>query len=338
MTTARRSRVARGRCGGGLLALSVALALAALAAAPAGATVTFGSDLSPSHPANLSFHCNLPPPFFGPYRPPNAYFPNTCTALTAGNFGGGGSGSLLVPNGSGVITKIRIKEPPSTFDSAAASMFGPFGPLGQSGPLKISVLQALRQGQSSAAVCCTVPAESAAFTPAMQPFAETITEFTLTPPLPVHAIVTVTGVYEFDGIAISSVGADGVIPAGISNSASSGGYFPAVVPGQERYEQMASLGSYDTVNPGTQIMLQADWEPVATPGGAAPAPGSLTIAPTTPGGLTQSPLTLAPGSGQVRAGNAALDLHCNQATAPCIGLVRLQSRALRRARRRSDPP
>jgi hypothetical protein len=333
MTTTRRCETPRGRCHRRLLSLcAAAFGLAAVAAQPAGATVTFGADLS--QPADLSFHCNVPPPFFGPYRPPSPYsFPDTCTALTAGNFGGGGTGTLLVPNGSGVITKIRIKEPPSTYDSAAGSMFGPFGPLGQSGPLKVSVLQALRQGQSSAAVCCTVPAESAQFTPAMQPFAETITEFTLTPPLPVHAIVTVTGVYEFEGIAISSVGAAGVIPAGGSNSASSGAYYPAVQPGQERYEQQASLGSADTVSRGTQIMMQADWEPVATPGGATPAPGSPAGAPANPvvsqgpllnQGPVLSPITLPQRTGQVKGTNAALTLRCNQTAAPCLGQIQLQ--------------
>jgi hypothetical protein len=337
MTRTSRSGVARGQCRRGLLAFGVAVvALPALAAQPAGATVTFGADLS--QPADVSFHCDVPPPFFGPYRPPSPYAaPDTCTALTAGNFGGGGAGALLVPNGNGVITKIRIKEPPASFDSAAGSIFGPAGPLGQSGPLKVSVLQALRQGQSSVVVCCTVPGESAQFTPTMQPFADTITEFTLTPPLPVHAVVTVTGVYEFDAIAISAVQADSVIPAGGSNSASSGGYFPAVLPGQERYEQQASLGSGDTVNRGTQILMQADWEPVATPGGGGPVtpPGAPTnLVP--PAIVNQNPLiTLGQQSGQVRGGNAALVLRCNQTATPCIGQVRLQSQAAAAAKRRA---
>jgi hypothetical protein len=281
------------------LAFGVAVvALPAAVASPAGATVTFGANLSQL--ADLSFHCNVPPPFFGPYRPPSPYaFPDTCTAFTSGNFGGGGVGSHLVPNGNGVITKIRIKEPPTTYDSASLSTFGPAGPLGQSGPLKVSVLEAIRTPQSSVAVCCRVVRESGSFTPIMRPFVDTITEVTFNPPLPVHEIVTSTGVLEFDAIAISAVSANSVIPAGRSNTASSGGYYPAVVPGQERYEQQTSFGS-----PGTQILMQADWEPV---------------------GATLAPITIGQGSAQVNRGSTAIKLRCNQTTR-CIGLLKLQNK------------
>jgi hypothetical protein len=162
--------------------------------------------------ATGSFHCSVPPPFFGPYRPPSPYaFPSTCSALTAGNFGGGGTGTTLVPEGVGVITKIRVKEPPMSYDSAAGSAFGPAGPLGQSGPLKISVLQALRTPGRTVAVCCTVVAETARFTPAMLPETDKVTEVTLHPPLRVHAVTTVTGVYEFQGLAVTAVDGTGVI-------------------------------------------------------------------------------------------------------------------------------
>ncbi len=306
----RRGAYAR-RIRAGLALGATTAALSLLAAGSAGATVTFGADLT--KPADLSFHCNVPPPFFGPYRPPSPYaFPDTCTALTAGNFGGGGMGSMLVPNGSGVITKIRIKEPPASYDSAVGSTFGPAGPLGQSGPLKISVLQALRQAQSSTAVCCTVAAESAPFTPLMQASVETVTEVTLTPPLPVHAIVTATGVYEFQGIAISAVQADSVIPAGRSSTASSGGYYPAVQPGQERFEQQTSFGSADTVNTGTQIMVQADWEPTITPPTGQPPAGPL--------------ITVPKQTDRVKGGLTAINLRCEQTAAPCIGQLKLQSR------------
>lgn len=309
------------------------LVLSAVSADQAGATVTFGADLS--QPPDLSFHCNVPPPFFGPYRPPSPYaFPDTCTAFTAGNFGGGGAGSHLVPSGNGVITKIRISEPPATFDSAVGSTFGPAGPLGQSGPLKVSVLQALRQAQSSVAVCCTIPLESTPFTVAMNG----ITEVTFNPPLPVHAIVTSTGVYEFDAIAITAVEADSVIPAGRSSTASSGGYYPAVQPGQERNEQETSFGSADTVSSGTQIMMQADWEPVPEPGGGTPTPGSPTAAPNPAPILLPTPLTptpslktpiplrfVGPNTAQIRGNNAVLNLACILTTTPCMGLVQLQN-------------
>jgi hypothetical protein len=224
---------------------------------------------------------------------------------------------MLVPSGSGVITKIRIKEPPMSYDSAAGSLFGPAGPLGQSGPLKISVLQALRTPQSTTVVCCTVVGESAAFTPLMQPLTDMITEVTLTPPLPVHAITTATGVYEFQAIAITAVQASSVIPAGKSSSASSGGYYPAVVPGQERYEQETSFGSADTVSSGTQILVQADWQPTV-------------LAPVGP------PITVPKQTDRVRGGNTSIDLNCTQAAAPCIGRLTLQNRRAGAARATSQ--
>ena len=329
------------------LAVGVAcLAIGAVAAEPATATVTFGADLS--QPANLSFHCSVPPPFFGPYRPPSPYaFPDTCTAFTVGNFGGGGVGSQLVPNGSGEITKVRISEPPATFDPAAGSTFGPLGPLGQSGPLKVSVLEALRQGQSSTAVCCTVPRESAPFNVLMGG----VTEITLNPPLPVQAIVTATGVYQFDAIALTAVGADSVIPAGQSSSASSGGYYPAVQPGQERYEQETSFGSADTVSPGTQIMMQADWEPVAdastpTPGSpATPAPTPAAPAPTVlplPRPTTLTPVAPVQIAGndvaRVLANQALLNLACRLTSAPCVGQVQLQNLPAQAAKKGARKP
>jgi hypothetical protein len=313
-----------------LLACGVTIvALPAGAAESAGATVTFGADLSPNRPADLLFHCNLPPPFFGPYRPPNAYFPGTCTAFTAGNFGGGGTGSHLVPNGSWVVTKIRVKEPPTGYDSAWNSQLGPFAPLGQSGPLKISVLEALRSPAGGTAVCCTVPRESGQFTPNMGPSGEAITEVTLNPPLPVHAITTVTGVYEFDAITVSAAQTDSVIPAGRSDFASSGGYYPAVRPGQERHEGQTSFGSGDTVNKGTQIMLQADLEPVAGP---PPAPGSGGGGVPGGGGGTAQPITLGRQTAVVKGGDAVLDVRCNRTTARCLGVLNLQSQATPRAK------
>jgi hypothetical protein len=336
MTAAARTHRTTGtRCAQVAALGLVCLVLSAMIADRAGATTTFGADLS--QPPDLSFHCNVPPPFFGPYRPPSPHaFPDTCTAFTAGNFGGGGAGSHLVPNGSGVITKIRISEPPASFDSAQESTFGPAGPLGQSGLLKLSVLQALRQGQSSVAVCCTVPLESTPFNVVMG----AITEVTFTPPIPVHAIVTSTGVYEFDAIAITALEASSVIPAGRSSTASSGGYYPAVQQGQERNEQETSFGSADTVNSGTQIMMQADWEPVAEPGGGTPTPGSPTPAPPTANPVPLLPTPLAPTLGpkipvpvQIVGNNAArvlgndavLNLACVLTATPCVGLVQLQN-------------
>jgi len=257
-----------------------ALALA-VPAAPASATVTFGADLSLT--PDLSFHCPLPPPFFGPYR-----LPDTCTAFTSGVFGGAAvRASQLVPDGQGEITKLRLREPNVV-----------------SSPLKMTVLRALRTPQSSVAACCTVTSESPAFTPTPG----TITEVTFNPPIPVHAITTATGVYEFEAVALTATDANSVIPAATAAGHSSGAYYPAAQPGQERYEQQTSLGT------STQIEFEVDWEPVATgngTGGSAPPPPAP---PTVPAALR---------AGRFTGNTATIPLVCELTTA-CQGTLRLQ--------------
>jgi hypothetical protein len=281
-----------------IIAVAGALAALALTPASAAATVTFGADLSLT--PDLSFRCQLPPPFFGPY-----VLPDTCTAFTAGIFGGGGRGSHLVPNGSGVITKLRIREPNV-----------------QSSPLKLTVVRAIRAPQSTVAVCCTITSESPPFTP----LPNAITEVTFNPPIPVHAITTVTGVFEYDAVALTATDVNSIIPAATAAGHSSGAYIPAAVPGQERHEDMTSLGT------STQILFEVDEELTDT---SNPAPGSTPVAPVAPITVAPAPGPAIPpatnpfarpltfGTGRFAGNAASIPLVC-QLTTVCQGTLRLQ--------------
>ncbi len=268
-----------------VVALVLAAASLAIAAAPAGATVTFGADLSLT--PDLSFHCPFAPPFFGPYR-----LPDTCTALTSGVFGGGNTlASDLVPAGSGVITKLRLREPNLV-----------------SSPLKMTVLQGLRAPQSTVPACCSVVSESPPFTP----LPNQVTEVTFNPPIPVHDITTVTGVYEFQGVALTATDSGSVIPAATAPGHASGAYYPAAVVGQERDEDMTSLGT------STQILFQVDEEMTADPtNGVGTAPTQTPASP-----FAVQPL-LVGGTPQFAGNTATLPLLCELTTA-CTGTVRLQ--------------
>ena len=292
--TARHSGHWHAAHGRAILFLSL-LAILAAWPARADATVTFGADLSLA--PNLSFHCPLPPPFFIAAIP----WPDTCTAFTSGVFGGGPArASHLVPAGTGVITKLRLREPNAV-----------------SSPLRMTVLRALRSPLSTVAVCCTVTSQSPPFTP--QPGG--ISEVTFNPPIPVHAITTVTGVYEFEAVALTATDGASIIPAGSASGHSSGAYFPAALPGQERHESQASLGT------DTQILFEADWEPVDT--GATPVPSSpgagtpVTLPTVTPTGTPTAPLALK--GGRFTATRATVPLVCAR-TAACRGTLRLESR------------
>jgi hypothetical protein len=274
-------------------AAAVAASLAVAVAPAAGETLTFGADMSLT--PDLSFHCPLPPPFFGPYLRPD-----TCTALTSGVFGGGNTlASHLVPAGSGVITKLRLREPNIV-----------------SSPLKMTVLQGLRAPQSTVPACCTVVSESPPFTP----LPNQVTEITFNPPIPVHDITTVTGVYEFQGVALTATDANSVIPAATAPGHASGAYYPGAVVGQERDEDMTSLGT------DTQILFQVDEEMTSDPTqGVGTAPTQTPASP-----FAVQPL-LVSGTPQFAGNTATIPLLCELTTA-CTGTARLQDIAPTTAR------
>ncbi len=307
-----------------LTASIAAVAVLALAPAAASAATPFGANLEAAE-STSSFSCAGPVPPFG-FTSGHA----TCTAFTAGRFGDG-AGSHLVPNGVGVITRIDVRMPGVP-----------------SGPMQVTILRALRQAQSTTAVCCHWAGESEVFTPPAGVISSHLVR------LPVKSELTQSNVYEFDAVALSALTAQTPMPAAPLPNQSSGAYFPHVSQGQERFEQQASLGE-------NQIMLRAFWEPDADadgfgdetqdrcPGavgrrarsaqcGATPpppgtpppsdspgSPGSPEAPDSPPGGSGSVAPRIAAGSARVRSGRAEIRLFCGDAGA-CKGLLRLQDR------------
>ena len=152
---------------------------------------------------------------------------STCTAYSAGIIGNG-AGSLIVP-GTGVITRVDVRMPDTT------------------GPMRITVLRSLRLASDTRAVCCYWAAESEVFTPA----ANRITSLAMN--LPVKAELTPTQVYEYDALSVTAESETTPIPLAPVPGDSSGGYFPAVARGQERFEQQTTLGE-------NQVMIRAVWK------------------------------------------------------------------------------
>jgi hypothetical protein len=297
--------------------IAIITASAALGA-PAGAdaTVTFGADVQ-NQPPDFSFFCNTPAPFFIN----TGFFPNTCTAYSAGEFGTG-IGSHEVPDGEGVLTKARVRFP---------NVSG--------GPLKFSILRSDRTAGSSLNICCRVVDETTTFIP----FPNAITEITFSPPIPVHSIVTSTGVFEIDQVAITATTGSSIIPASQTpTTVSSGGYYPAVQKGQERHESQTSFGL------NTEIDFQLDWEPTNTTNATGGSGGGGTGNSSTGGGGTAGnpqpkatssppspipsppanvrPITVSGGQLASTGGTATLPIAC-QLTSACDGLLSLTSGA-----------
>src|SRR3954469_6830789 len=178
----------------------VGVLLALTAAAPArGQTVTFGADLN--RPVNSSLDCTVSPTPFGLV----STGAQTCTwssvSVTSPQEG------LVVPNGTGVITAVRVKAGPVT------------------GPMRVMVLEAYR-GRTTG--CCTGIRASQVFTPN----ANAVTTIAMNPPLQVSADPvgdpdTLTIVYDVLGLSVLQPG----VPIPITNAGSSFGFYPDVQPG-----------------------------------------------------------------------------------------------------------
>jgi hypothetical protein len=287
------------------------IAAAALVAAPAVAAaqvVTFGADLN--RPVNYRFDCGAGPGVgaFGEQiiYPTNA---STCTWIATGrNFGQ--AENFLVPNGVGTVTNVRLKVGPIT------------------GPMQVVVLRAIRSAlgpvpppspgaPSVNVVCCAEVGRSAVFTPAANAIS------TVAVNLAVKADVVpnpITLAYDFDVLGLSVLAPGVPIPVHDTGNyqdisgPSAGIYFPAIRPGQERADTFGTIGY--------QVLMQADWVPVA---GGGSGTGGVT--------LVQPVAT-------VQQNFLLLSLRCNEAN-PCVGALRVQNQgvaagnavALGRARR-----
>ena len=132
--------------------------------------------------------------------------------------------------------------------------------------MRVAILQSLRKENSGEAACCIGRAETAPFTP--QPNAIT----TLQVQLPVSVTFNQESrIYAFDSLFLTMDDASTPIPANLTDPNGgncSGGWFPAVHPGQENY-----TGPYGVC--GATILVRAEWRPAAGAGAPGPAYGAL---------------------------------------------------------------
>lgn len=141
--------------------------------------------------------------------------------------------AMVVP-GTGTITRVRIRVG------------------AQTGPMRIAILQSLRKENSGEAACCIGRRQSPVFTP--RPNAIT----TINVRLPTSVTFNkVSRIYAFDSLFLTMENPNTPIPANLGNPDTdncSGGWFPAVRPGQENF-----TGPYGVC--GATILIRADWSP-----------------------------------------------------------------------------
>jgi hypothetical protein len=142
------------------------------------------------------------------------------------------SESMIVP-GTGTITRVRVKVGPRT------------------GPMRIAILQSLRRENAGEAPCCIGRRQSRIFTPRTNGIT------TVTVNLPVSSTFNrISRMYAFDSVFLTMENPNTPIPANVTGTGSgncSGGWFPAVRPGQENF-----TGPYGVC--GATILLRAEWQ------------------------------------------------------------------------------
>jgi hypothetical protein len=190
-----------------------------LAAAPSAAARAFGANLSraPNNTAScqsLIFFQQVP----------------SCSWTTSGALFNAREG-MVVP-GTGTITRVRIRVG------------------AQTGPMRIAILQSLRKENSGEAACCIGRRQSRVFTPRRN----AITTINLRLPTSV-SFNRSSRIYAFDSLFLTMENPNTPIPANLTGTGEgncSGGWFPAVRPGQENF-----TGPYGVC--GATILIRADW-------------------------------------------------------------------------------
>jgi hypothetical protein len=204
-----------------ILLVALAVMAAVLAAASTAQARWFGANLGRS--ANATATCQSFVPF---QRVPS------CSWDTSGRVGDASEG-MIVP-GNGTITRVRIKVGAHT------------------GPMRIAILEALRNKNSGEVACCTGRRQTRAFTPKRRHIT------TLKTNLPVRISYNrKSRIYSFDNLFLTMENPNTPIPANVSDPNTgncSGGWFPAVRPGQENFS-----GPYGVC--GYTILIRAKWEP-----------------------------------------------------------------------------
>ncbi len=200
------------------LALAAAVA-AALIAAPAAQGKNFGADLR--RPANSNAGCQS---FILFQSVPS------CSWTTSGALFNTREG-MVVP-GTGTVTKVRVKVGPQT------------------GRMRIAILQALRAENGGEAACCIGRRQSRAFTPR----ANATTTRTVNLPVSVK-FNRQSRIWSYDTLFITMEDPFTPIPANVTDSNSgdncSGGWFPAVRPGQENFTGPYGVCGYTVLIRGT---------------------------------------------------------------------------------------
>jgi hypothetical protein len=166
---------------------------------------------------------------------------DSCSWATSGSLGNVAE-TMIVP-GTGTITQVQVRVGSRT------------------GPMRVAILQSLRRENAGESACCIGRLETASFTPKPNAIAT----------LQVHMLVSVSfnqqsRTYAYDTLFLTMDDASTPIPANRGNPNGgncSGGWFPAVRPGQENFS-----GPYGIC--GATILVRAEWQPAA---GAATATG-----------------------------------------------------------------
>jgi hypothetical protein len=201
--------------------LLAAVLVAGLIAAPTSDAKWFGANLK--RPANATASCQSWVPF---QQVPS------CSWTTSGALYNPAEG-MVVP-GTGTITRVKVKVG------------------AQSGPMRIAILESLRGENSGEAACCVGRRQTKRFTPKRN------STRTLTTNIPVRVKFNEKSrIYSFDSIFITMENPNTPIPAnytGQDGDNCSGGWYPAVRPGQENFG-----GPYGVC--GYTILIRAKWRP-----------------------------------------------------------------------------
>lgn len=197
------------------------LAVLALAAPSSATALDFGANLNRA--ANNTATCQSLI-FFQPVP--------SCSWTTSGGLRSLRE-ALLVP-GTGTVTRVRIKVGPRT------------------GPMRFAILRSLRKENSGEAACCIGQRQSRVFTPR----ANRTTSVTVNLPVAV-SFNRVSRIHSFDSLFLTMENPNTPIPANVVSDTTygncSGGWFPAVRPGQENY-----TGPYGVC--GATILVRGTWK------------------------------------------------------------------------------
>ena len=210
--------------------------------------------------------------------------PPSCTIFGSD---AGGAWTSQTPRGSWRITKARVRTGPNV------------------GPMAFSVIRVLRSqagSPASGAICCTVPAESAVFTPAPN----TVNELTVNLPA-VNTVEDVNGepVEVVDYLGISMLNLNSTLPVhrGSGADPAASASFTAFIPAIRLGQQALQFGGF----PESTVLVNGEYEQAATTLGPEPVAPEASLFRLLPGfrllrGGTRARLGAnVPGAGLLRA-------------------------------------